>query len=66
MEQLQNIYDNIKDNNEFVIMEKYGNNAKHYTIVLISKKIFLLVPITFHISSLLMTHTHSHITEAFI
>lgn len=42
MEQFQYIYNNIKDNNEFVIIEKYGNNAKHFTIALISKKIFLL------------------------
>lgn len=40
MEQFQYIYNNIEDNNEFVIIEKYGNNAKHFTIVLISKKIF--------------------------
>ncbi|XP_070159389.1 odorant receptor 49b-like isoform X1 [Polyergus mexicanus] len=48
MEQLQNVYDNIKDNNEFVIMEKYGNNAKRYTIVLI---ILFFVSASVHISA---------------
>lgn len=39
MEQLQYIYDDIKDNNEFVIIEKYEDKAKHYTVTLISEKI---------------------------
>jgi len=41
MKQLQLIYDDIKDNNEFMIIEKYGNNAKYYTIILISEKMSL-------------------------
>lgn len=38
MEQLQRIYDDIKDNNEFMIIEKYESNAKHYTVAFISEK----------------------------
>lgn len=38
MEQLQRIYDDIEDNNEFMIIEKYESNAKHYTIAFISEK----------------------------
>ncbi|XP_067209658.1 odorant receptor 22c-like [Linepithema humile] len=34
MEQLQHMYDNLKDNKEIAIVEKYGNNAKRYTIIL--------------------------------
>nr|XP_012231777.1 PREDICTED: uncharacterized protein LOC105677617 [Linepithema humile] len=34
MEQLQHMCDNLKDNNEIAIVEKYGNNAKRYTIIL--------------------------------
>jgi len=37
MEQLQHIYNNIRDNNEIAIVEKYGSEAKYYTAVLISK-----------------------------
>jgi len=37
MEQLQHMCDNLKDSNEIAIMDKYGNNAKRYTIILTSK-----------------------------
>ncbi|XP_025270314.1 uncharacterized protein LOC112639689 [Camponotus floridanus] len=42
MKQLQLIYDDIKDNNEFMIIEKYGNNAKYYTISLITSFFFMI------------------------
>ncbi|XP_018361497.1 PREDICTED: uncharacterized protein LOC108760194 [Trachymyrmex cornetzi] len=35
LEQLQHIYNEIKDENEIAIIEKYGLNAKHYTIRII-------------------------------
>lgn len=38
LEQLQYIYDNLRDNNEIVIYDKYGNTAKRMTIAFISKK----------------------------
>lgn len=38
LEQLQNICNELKDENEFNIMKKYGNNAKCYTARIIGKK----------------------------
>ncbi|XP_072756967.1 uncharacterized protein [Anoplolepis gracilipes] len=40
MEQFQRIYDDIKDKNEFMIIEKYGNNAKYFTIALLMTLFF--------------------------
>jgi len=37
MEQIQYIYNDLRDNNEIAIVEKYGNNAKQYTAGLTSK-----------------------------
>jgi len=39
LEQLQNICNELKDENEIIIMKKYGNNAKYYTIKMIGKSI---------------------------
>jgi len=50
MEQLQHIYNNIRDNNEIAIVEKYGSKAKHYTAVLTSK-IYVLISISFFTSN---------------
>jgi len=47
MEQLQCIYDDLKDNNEIAIIDRYGVNAKHYTIMFTSRTIFLFF-ILFH------------------
>ncbi|XP_029175168.1 uncharacterized protein LOC114943665 [Nylanderia fulva] len=44
MEQLQHIYEHIKDKNELVIIERYGNNAKHYTIAFLTL-FFVILPI---------------------
>lgn len=41
MEQLQHIYNDIKDNNEIAIICKYGDIAKLYTTALTSKTTFL-------------------------
>jgi len=38
MEQIQYIYNDLRDTNEIAIVEKYGNNAKQYTAGLTSKK----------------------------
>jgi len=40
MEQVQHIYNNIRDNNEIAIVERYGNKAKCYTNFLTGKNIF--------------------------
>lgn len=40
MEQLQRIFNDLKDNNEIAIIERYGRNAKCYTVTLTSKIIF--------------------------
>jgi len=40
MEQIQHIYNNIRDDNEIAIVERYGYKAKCYTIFLIGKNIF--------------------------
>jgi len=37
MEQIQHIYNGLRDSNEIAIVEKYGNNAKQYTAGLTSK-----------------------------
>lgn len=42
MEQLQRIYDNVKDSNEIAIIERYGNNAKRFTTMFTSKKTFFI------------------------
>lgn len=47
MEQLQRIYDNLKDDAEIAIIERYGNNAKYYTITLTSKIFSLIYLIVF-------------------
>ncbi|XP_029175187.1 uncharacterized protein LOC114943682 [Nylanderia fulva] len=44
MEQLQHIYEHIKDKNELVIIERYENNAKHYTIGFLTL-FFVILPI---------------------
>jgi len=43
MEQLQRIYDDLKDNNEIAIIDRYGDNAKHYTTIFTSRTIFLFL-----------------------
>lgn len=40
MEQVQFIYKDLRDNNEIAIVEKYGGNAKQYTVGLTSKTSF--------------------------
>lgn len=35
--QFQHIYDEIKDKNEIAIIEKYGDNAKRFSIALTSE-----------------------------
>jgi len=40
MEQVQHIYNNIRDNNEITIVERYGNKAKCYTFFLTGKIVF--------------------------
>jgi hypothetical protein len=39
LEGLQNIYNDLIDNSEIAIVERYGNNTKRYTSMIISKKI---------------------------
>ncbi|XP_071646922.1 uncharacterized protein [Temnothorax longispinosus] len=34
IEQIQHIYNDLRNNNEFDIVERYGNNAKYYTAIL--------------------------------
>jgi len=41
LEQLQHIYSEIKDENEIAIIEKYGCNAKRYTVRIIRKIKFI-------------------------
>ncbi|XP_029175173.1 uncharacterized protein LOC114943669 [Nylanderia fulva] len=46
MEQLQCIYNDLKDNNEIAIIERYGRNAKYYTVtltILITCSMYVLV-----------------------
>jgi len=38
MEQLENIYNNLRDKMEIAIYDKYGIIGKHTTIIFISKK----------------------------
>ncbi|XP_067209657.1 odorant receptor 4-like [Linepithema humile] len=40
IEQLQRICDNIKDKNEILIIERYANHAKRYTIMLITVAVY--------------------------
>lgn len=53
MEQIQQIYNDLRDNNEFDIIERYGNIAKYYTSGLTCKISlifrFLLYYIAFYI-----------------
>lgn len=37
MEQLQNVCNELKDENEIAIIEKYGTKAKYFTIIIIRK-----------------------------
>lgn len=37
MKELQDIYDNLSDKNEIVIIERYGNYTKRFSAVLLSK-----------------------------
>jgi len=41
LEQLQDICDELKDENEIAIILKYGNNAKHCTAIITCKTAFL-------------------------
>jgi len=43
LEQLQHTYNELTDKNEINILEKYGNYAKRYTIVILCKKKLLLL-----------------------
>lgn len=43
MEQLKQICNDLKDNNEIAIIEKYGNYAKRYTIRLTRKIILIFI-----------------------
>lgn len=38
LEQLQSICNELKDENEIIIMRKYGRDAQHYTTKMIGKK----------------------------
>jgi hypothetical protein len=40
LRQLQHVCNELKEEKEIAIMEKYGWNAKYYTIILICKIIF--------------------------
>lgn len=52
MEQFQHIYENLKDHHEIAIVERYGENAKRFTVILISKMLFFYYAL--YISSRLM------------
>jgi len=43
MEQLQHIYNDLEDNNEIAIIDRYGDNAKRYTTAFTSKTTFYLL-----------------------
>jgi len=43
LEQLQHTYKELIDKNEINILEKYGNYAKRYTIIILCKKIAFVV-----------------------
>jgi len=43
MERLQNIYNNLRDKNEFAIYDKYGKIAKRITVMFISKNKISLI-----------------------
>jgi len=36
MDQIQDVYNDLRDSNEIAIINRYGNNAKQYTAVLTS------------------------------
>lgn len=43
MEQLKQICNDLKDNNEIAIIESYGSNAKRFTIRLTSKIMLMFI-----------------------
>jgi len=53
MDQIQHVYNDLRDSNEIAIINKYGNNAKQYTAVLTSKEIKHLF-ISFYVGNYLM------------
>jgi len=53
MDQIQYVYNDLRDNNEIAVIDKYGNNAKQYTARLTSKEIRHLC-ISFYIGNYLM------------
>ena len=53
MDQIQHIYNDLRDSNEIAIINKYGNNARQYTTVLTSKEVKYLF-ISFYDGNLLM------------
>jgi len=42
MEQVQHIYNDLRDNDEIAIIEKYGDYAKKYTVGFTSKMTFVV------------------------
>ncbi|XP_067209643.1 odorant receptor 63a-like [Linepithema humile] len=75
MEQLQCIYDNVKDDAEIAIIERYGNNARYYTIVLtifvgVSMPAVMIVPFWRNIFHIILSVNQSqshrlHITTEY-
>jgi len=53
MDQIQHVYNDLRDSNEIAIINKYGNNAKQYTVVLTSKEVKHLF-ISFYVGNYLM------------
>jgi len=43
LEHLQHTYNELTDKNEIGILEKYGNYAKRYTIIILCKKIVFVI-----------------------
>jgi len=50
MDQIQHVYNDLRDSNELGIINKYGNNAKQYTAVLTSKELKYLF-ISFYVGN---------------
>ena len=46
MEQLQHVYENLKDYHEIAIIEKYGESAKRFTGATASETYYLLIYVT--------------------
>ncbi|XP_012228365.2 odorant receptor 22c-like isoform X2 [Linepithema humile] len=72
-EQLQNLYNELKDVNEVAILEKYGSRSKRFTtaIMVTGEIIFALLQIWLHIHNSVLSANKSHppeivITEYFI